>query len=221
MGTSLTLHGYQHSVYSWITRLVLSEKGVTYKWIELDPFATDVSPDYLALNPFCRVPTMTLGAFVLYETSAIAKFVDEHFDGPRLQPTDVQDRARMAQVTSVLDHNGYWPMVRQVFAHGYYNTRVGEPVDRTYLVDGLSKSTRVLRVMDDWIGDGSFLAGKACSLADLHAAPMLSYFCEVPEGREHLEKFANVSSWYLRMRQRAAFIETRPELARLKAPPSA
>jgi glutathione S-transferase len=30
---AVELHGYQYSVYSWIARLVLHEKGVVYSWV--------------------------------------------------------------------------------------------------------------------------------------------------------------------------------------------
>lgn len=39
---AVELHGYQYSVYSWIARLALHEKGVVYSWVEIDPFAEDV-----------------------------------------------------------------------------------------------------------------------------------------------------------------------------------
>jgi hypothetical protein len=34
-------YGYRYSVYSWIARLALEEKGGDYHWIEVNPFAPD------------------------------------------------------------------------------------------------------------------------------------------------------------------------------------
>src|SRR6185312_8956124 len=34
---TVELYGYQYSVYSWITRLALEEKGADYRWIEVNP----------------------------------------------------------------------------------------------------------------------------------------------------------------------------------------
>jgi hypothetical protein len=39
---AVELYGYQFSVYSWIARLALEEKGVDYHWIEVDPFGLRV-----------------------------------------------------------------------------------------------------------------------------------------------------------------------------------
>jgi hypothetical protein len=61
---SVHLYGYQYSVYAWIARLAMHEKGIGYTWVEINPFARDVPADYLAMHPFGRVPTLING--VLY-----------------------------------------------------------------------------------------------------------------------------------------------------------
>ena len=94
----MELHGYQYSVYSWIARLALAEKGVDHHWTEVNPFAPDVPGSYLALHPFKRVPALIHDGFEVYETGAITRYVDEAFSGPGLQPTDTRHRARASQV---------------------------------------------------------------------------------------------------------------------------
>jgi glutathione S-transferase len=112
---TVELHGYRYSVYSWIARFALHEKGADYHWTEINPFADQVPADYLIKHPFKRVPTLVHDGFVLYETSAITRYVDEAFEGPDLQPPAPQDRARHNQIISVIDSYAYWPLVRQVF----------------------------------------------------------------------------------------------------------
>src|SRR6266478_5495835 len=65
------------------------------------------------LHPFRRVPTLVHDDFVLYETQAITRYIDEAFAGPAFQPVQPRQRARMAQVISIIDAYGYVPMVRQ------------------------------------------------------------------------------------------------------------
>lgn len=110
------LHGYQYSVYSWIARLALHEKGVAYDWIEVNPFAEGIPASYLAMHPFKRVPALAHAGFVLYETGAITRYVDEAFEGPKLQPVEPRERARCNQIMSIVDSYAYWPLVRQVFS---------------------------------------------------------------------------------------------------------
>ena len=45
---SVELHGYKSSVYAWIARFALRDKGIGYRWVEVNPFADNVPEDYLA-----------------------------------------------------------------------------------------------------------------------------------------------------------------------------
>src|SRR5258708_19847467 len=83
---TVELYGYQYSVYSWIARLALEEKGEDYRWIEVNPFAPDVPESYLALHPFKRVPTLVHDNFQVYETGAITRSIAEPFPRPPLHP---------------------------------------------------------------------------------------------------------------------------------------
>src|SRR5215475_12267237 len=126
----IDLYGYKYSVYAWIARFTLHEKGINYNWIEVNPFSGNVDPSYLRKHPFCRVPTLVHGNFVLYETGAITRYVDEAFEGPKLQPDGLKERARANQVMSIVDSYTYWPFVRQVFVHGVMGPR---PAERSIL----------------------------------------------------------------------------------------
>ena len=109
MAEPVHLHGYRYSVYNRIARLVLLLKNVEHQTIEVDPFA-ELSEAYLRLHPFGRVPVLTHGAFQLFETSAITRYVDRAFGGRWLQPESAAALARMDQVIAVIDAYAYWPM---------------------------------------------------------------------------------------------------------------
>lgn len=82
--------------------MVLVEKGVPYSRVEVNPFASDMPKDYLSLHPFRRVPTLVHDDFVLYETQAITRYIDEAFAGPSLQP--VHARQRVPRDANHFDH---------------------------------------------------------------------------------------------------------------------
>ena len=69
--------------------------------MEIAPFSTDISPEFLPLNPFGRVPVMVHDEFELYETSAITRYIDEEFTGFSFQPDSACDRARVNQIISI------------------------------------------------------------------------------------------------------------------------
>jgi glutathione S-transferase len=209
---TLVLHAYRFSVYAWIARAVLAEKRVGYDYVEVNPFAPDMPVDYLTLHPFRRVPTLVHDGFVLYETAAITRYVDEAFPGPSLRPAASRARARMAQIISVIDAYGYWPMVRRVFSHRVFRPRNGEPSDEHEIQRGVSESERVVAALEDLAATATYLTGDAVSLADLHLAPMIAYFTMAPEGRAILARYPTLSAWWDVMRSRDSLVRTDPKI---------
>jgi glutathione S-transferase len=141
---AIELHGYQYSVYSWIARLAFHEKGVAYNWVEVNPFAEAIPASYLAMHPFKRVPALIDAGFIVYETGAITRYVDEAFEGPKLQSMEPRERARCNQIMSIVDSYAYWPLVRQVFSHGVFRPRMGLPADESELRKGLERLRALL-----------------------------------------------------------------------------
>jgi glutathione S-transferase len=209
---TVVLHGFQYSVYVRIARMALAEKGAAYERSEVNPFAADLPAVYLAMHPFRRVPVLVHGDFVLYETGAITRYVDETFPGPRLQPTAPRERARMTQIISIIDAYAYWPMVRQVFTHSVFRPRVGEPADPEEIGRGLEGSARALAALEGLAAGGDVLVGDELSLADLHFAPMIEYFAAAPETREILPRYPRLAAWRDAMRRRPSLAATDPGL---------
>jgi len=209
---TVELYGYRYSVYSWIARLALEEKGVGYQWIEVDPFADDVPESYLALHPFKRVPTLVHDEFPIYETTAITRYLDEAFPGPRLQPADSRGRARSTQIISIVDNYAYWPLVRQVFSHRVFRPRFGQPWDATEVHKGLQAAHVVLAALERIVPDTACLGGAALSLADIHLAPMIGYFVMADEGDALLRRQPKLGRWWSTMSRRAGYRATTPRL---------
>jgi len=209
---SVELHGYKFSVYAWMAGFALREKRVGYAWREVDPFADDVPADYLAIHPFGRVPTLVHGDVVVYETSAITRYVDEAFEGPALQPVLPRDRARANQIISVIDSYGYWPLVRQVFSHGVMAERMDRASDQSEYQQGLAAAPRVLKALENLAEDGDFLVGDHLTLADIHLAPIIGYFTSDAEGLALFNQQHRLRDWWQAISVRPAFIETWPEL---------
>src|SRR5262245_36159470 len=85
------LYGFPRSTYVNVARLVLIAKQVPFEFHDTE---TEMYTDeHLERHPFGRVPAFKHGEFWLYETSAIALYVDENFSGPALQPKDARKRA--------------------------------------------------------------------------------------------------------------------------------
>lgn len=198
MADPVHLHGYRYSVYNRIARVTLLSKNVDHERIEVDPFA-ELSEAYLRLHPFGRVPVLVHGAFELFETSAITRYVDGAFDGPPLQPERAAALARMDQVIAVIDAYAYWPMVRQVSSHAFFRPFIGEPSSREEVDLGLEASRKVLSFLDRVAGEGEVLTGRDITLADCHLAPMIDYFVRAEEGKEALSPHLALQKWWDRV----------------------
>lgn len=189
------LHGYRYSVYTRTARLALLAKGVEHETVDVDPFA-DLPEAYLRLHPFGRVPALTHGAFELFETSAITRYVDRAFDGPPLQPQRATELARMDQVIAVVDAYAYWPMVRQVASHAFFRPLFGDPSNSEEVVSGLNASRKVLAFLDRVAGEGEVLTGRELTLADCHLSPMIDYFVRTEEGKAALSGHLVLQRWW-------------------------
>lgn len=209
---TVELYGYQYSVYSWIARLALLEKGVVYNWLEVNPFAGNLPASYLAMHPFKRVPALVHDTFAVYETGAITRYVDEAFEGPKLQPTEPRERARCNQIISIADSYAYWPLVRQVFSHRVFRPAMKRPADENEVQRGLDAAPTILAALETITSQGQYLCGNDLSLADIHLAPMIGYFVLAPEGRALLEEHIRLSAWWSALSQRSAVVATMPRL---------
>ncbi|HWB49200.1 MAG TPA: glutathione S-transferase family protein [Stellaceae bacterium] len=208
---TLALYGFRFSVYVRVARIVLTEKGLAYAHLEVDPFLPDVPPEYLDLHPFGRVPTLVDGDFVLYETEAITRYIDEAFPGRVLQPAEPRHRARMAQIISIIDSYGYTSMVRQVAGERVFARFRGRTPDEALIRAGLERSLRVLDALEAIArGDSPIAGGKSWSLADFHLAPMMAYFTAAPEGAEALARYPRLSAWWEVIRERKSLKDSDP-----------
>ncbi|MER9825065.1 glutathione S-transferase family protein [Mesorhizobium sp. M0115] len=199
------VYGADYSVYVRIVRLVLEEKGVGYELVPVDIFAADGIPGwYFEHQPFGRIPAFEHDGFRLYETGAIARYIDEAFDGPALQPVEARPRSRMNQITGLLDAYAYRAMVWDVAVERLEKT----PPDEAVIANGLRQARTALQALSSLKAEGPWLLGTELTLADLHAAPIIGYFVKVAEGRKLLAEFADIQDWYVRIAARAGFAKT-------------
>lgn len=172
----------------------------------VDIFAVDgISGWYFDHHPFGRIPAFEHDGFRLYETSAIARYVDGAFDGPALQPVEVRPRATMNQIIGLLDAYAYRAMVWDVAVERLEKTAP----DEALIAAGLRQARTTLRALSSLKAEGPWLLGEQLTLADLHAAPIIGYFVKVAEGRKLLAEFPDIRAWWDRIAQRPSFSGTK------------
>jgi len=151
--------GAAYSVYVRAVRLVLHEKGVAYDLVPIDVFASSgVPPEHLARHPFGRIPAFEHDGFTLYESGAIARYIDAAFDGPPLQPAEPRAQARMNQALSVLDGYCYRTLVWDIFVERVRAPATGRAPDEARIAAALPRADTCLRALAEIGGAGPWLA---------------------------------------------------------------
>lgn len=203
------VYGAPYSVYVRAVRLALEEKGVAYRLDPVDVFAENGPPaSLLERQPFGRIPAFEHDGFQLYEAGAIERYVDEAFPGPAFQPSAPRERARVNQLTSILDSYAYRTLVWDIFVERVSAPKQGRAPDGARIQAALPKAQLCLRAINDLMDGGPFLAGAELTLADLHAAPMFAYFALAPEAEALLAAQPLIEAWWADMMRRPAMQAT-------------
>jgi glutathione S-transferase len=188
--------------------MALEEKGVSYDLLPIDMG----SDDHLKRHPHGKMPAFSHGDFNLYETSAIARYVDETFDGPRLQPIDVRERGRMNQWISAIMDYYYADMI-----HGFVLERLVAPTrgrepDEARIADVMPRIERQIAIVEQGLAGEDYLAGGDVSIADLFLAPIFFYVGISPEGERLFGGKSNIAGWKQRISARSSFQATMPPM---------
>ena len=208
----VTLHAPAYSTYGRTACLALEEKGVAYTLEEVDILTGQgQAPAHLARHPWGKVPALDHDGFALFETFAIARYVDEAFPGPALQPQDVRARARMTQICGIVDSYAYRAMVHQVFWQSVLVPMQGGTPDAKVAAEGLAAAERSLDSIEGLMA-GDLLCGGQLTLADLQLLPPVEFFRMVDAGREAFARRKRLSAWWERMNERPSVVKTRPKL---------
>ncbi|MBM3619081.1 MAG: glutathione S-transferase family protein [Alphaproteobacteria bacterium] len=204
------LFGSAYSVYTRTARLTLAEKGVDYRFDEVDIFAAGGPPaTHLARHPFGKIPAFEHGELRLYETAAICRYVDEAFEGPALQPATSADRAVMAQAIGICDSYLYRAGVWDIYVERMRVPARGGTADEAKIAAAIPTVRKALSELARLSAGRPFIAGPDLSLADLHAYPMLTLLRLAPEGRDLIMEMPAIESWHQRMATRANSVKTR------------
>jgi glutathione S-transferase len=196
--SDVTVFGFQRSTYVNVVRLILTEKGVPFRFHDTENEM--YTPEHLARHPFGRVPALQHGDFTLYETSAIAAYVGEVLDGRKLTPDEPRKRARMNQWIGNLNAYFYPYMIYHIGHERLVFPELGIPGKEAIVQRALPTAKRALEVMDRELADGrAFIVGDRVTLADFFLLPTLFAFGLTPEGKELRPQFDRVQAWDARM----------------------
>ncbi|KND57379.1 putative glutathione S-transferase-like protein [Candidatus Paraburkholderia schumanniana] len=198
----LTIWGRANSVNVQKVLWCCKELGLAYDRIDAGlQFGRNNEPDYLAMNPMGRVPTLVDGDFVLWESNSIIRYLAMQY-GPdnkndTLYPAEPKVRASADRwldwALSTLQ-----PAERPVF-WGYIRTNAADR-DMKQLAAAASEVEKLWHVVDAHLKGRDYLEGGTFTLADLVIAAYARRWFGIAElARPELEH------WYIGITQRAGF----------------
>jgi glutathione S-transferase len=202
----MKLYGFPPSPNTWKVRAVAAQLGVAID-LELVDLTKPRTPDYLALNPTGRTPTLVDGDFVLWESNAIMQYLASRAPNP-LWPNDARTRADIMRWQSW--QLAHWskeacePLIFQRLVKKILN--LGAP-DDAILAKGTEAFNREARLLDAHLSKHSYLVGNGLTLADCAVAAPLFY---TKEAELPVAPYARLRDWFARISALPAWRDTAP-----------
>ncbi|QQQ17454.1 glutathione S-transferase family protein [Brevundimonas vitis] len=182
-----------------IVRWMLEEVGQPYRAVVLDYGTTMKAPDYLALNPMGKVPTITHGEVTVSECAAICAYLADAFPQAGLAPA--------------LDDPMRGPYLRWMFfAAGPVEAAVTArslgllaPADKAGMV-GYGTFDTVIDTLETAVSGGPYILGERFSAADVYVGSQIAWglqFKSIPERPAFAPYAARITAREAAVRARA------------------
>lgn len=180
----LKVYGRPNSSNSAKVFWLLDQIGHDYDLIPTGRgFAPTDTPEFLALNPFGKVPVVQDGGAVVWESNAVLRYLAKRFGAVMLWP---EDAAAQAGVDGWMD----WASIS--LTPPLTRLRKARAAGRTDDTD-LPAIVTAFALLDQQLAHHDFIAGSDLSLADITAAPSVHRWFLLDGDRPalpHLEGYA-------------------------------
>jgi glutathione S-transferase len=201
----LEIIGVPLSNYVRSVRMLCEEKGVPYSLVPEVPH----SPAVMAINPVGQIPCMRHGAVELFESQAIAAYIDRTFPGPKFFPADEAAYAKTLQWISYGNVKvDRWLMREFVVPIVFADKNKGP--DQQRIAAAQPEIGKSLAILDAAVGPTGFLVGNDLTYADINVLPMLIILGMFPQGKEHLAKFPALETYIANLSSRPSYVRIAP-----------
>jgi glutathione S-transferase len=199
----LKLHHHPFSTYSRRVRIALLEKRIPHELVEVDMGARKHrSPEYLALNPYGRVPTLEEDGFVLYESTAILEYLELTRPDPPLVPSDPRGRALTAMLIKLCDIQ----LARQtgiiIFPKRFLPK---ERWDEKAMEQAKKEIEKHLEIVETQLGKKEYMVGDRYGLVEVCYTPFVQFLPLM-----EVTPPPAVAAWVERMLARDSAQQTKP-----------
>lgn len=174
---------------------LLEELGVQYERVDYGrDFKNTTTPEYLAMTPTAKVPTLVDGDLSIWESHTILRYVATKEKATGLYPTDP---AKRTQVERWMD----WMLasLNPVFLAGFRDAK--KPAEERG-ADTAKNLAAELKILDGQLAKSPFVAGGELTIADICLGPVVRRCVAFPFD---LPATPNVAAWLEKLNARASF----------------
>lgn len=200
---TLEIIGFPRSNFVRAVRMVAEEKGVAYELAAETPHSDAVK----AINPTGKIPAMRHDGLEISESLAIAAYIDDAFDGPKLAPEDPKGAAKVNQWTAFVATEVDQLLMRNYVVEYAFHKDTDGNVVRTKIDKAIKRFPKMFGMIEASLADG-YLGGDSFTMADCFLAPILNAASNFPEGKAAIEASTAISAYMAKMNQRPSFQAT-------------
>ncbi|MCW2309462.1 maleylacetoacetate isomerase [Rhodobium gokarnense] len=170
----MKLYSYYRSSAAYRVRIALALKGLSYDYRPVHLVAgggEHLTPEYAAINPQKRVPTLELDdGTCLIQSLAILEYLDERYPEPPLLPTDAETRAKCRAIAAIIGCDIH--PLNNSSTLAYLKGPFGQDQDAvtTWYAHWVHQG---FSAIEQLLGEAPFCFGEAPGMADLYLVPQV------------------------------------------------
>lgn len=158
-------------------------------------FENTQTPQYLAMNPTQKVPTLVDGTLSIWESHTILRYIASK-EKSALYPSEPGARTHVERWMD-------WTLaaLNPTYLAGFRDAKKPEAERAPDTAKNLAAE---LALLDKQLGQQAWVAGKDFSLADIALGPIVKRCVAFPFG---LPNYPHISAWLAKLQARPAFVE--------------
>lgn len=200
---TLQIIGIPQSNFVRAVRMVAEEKGIEYELLATMPHSEEIN----AISPTGKVPGLRHGDLQLSESQPIARYIDNHFDGPKLVPENRREAGKVEQWISIAATDIDQLLIRNYVVEYIFHKDEDGNVVRRKIDRAIKRFPKMFSMIESALAEGYFGSGQF-SMADCFITPILHFTSLWPEGKEAIEGHSSIQDYLSRMTQRKSFQNT-------------
>lgn len=192
-----TVYGTPRSTYVRTVRLLLESAGADYNLKEIDIFnGENKSAEYLAKNPFGKVPTLEVDGELLYETTAITDYLNAVLAGNKFSLSDPLRQARMRQIMAIVDNHLYPAAILTIVIQRLIVPSQGGETDENLVKNAVAPAKTAVEAIESLTVGSPYLLGSEASIADFYLIPVFTYLSQTPEFDSITAQAPKLKAWW-------------------------